>query len=172
MIFHGKFRTKQGGLRTDSLNLLKRSTVNWNVASDRQLVSVTHTQDYLKNLMFFTPKHHFQKSCNVSMFYVVGYRKQQQQKKKTQKTHPQKTTQTPWDTLNSLATELSIFLFWKTLQHHSEKTRHWKMHSLLYTIFLSNSLALEFTTPQVSSKAVDTARQRHQMLYNINHSPL
>lgn len=32
--------------------------------------------------MFFTPKRHFQKSHNVSMFYVVGYWKQQ--KKKTQ----------------------------------------------------------------------------------------
>lgn len=42
----------------------------------------------------------------------------------------------------------------------------------LYTVFLNNSLALEFATTQVSSKTVGTARQRHQMLYNINHSPL
>lgn len=39
MIFHGRFRTKQDGLSTDSLRRLKRSTTKRNVASDRQLVS-------------------------------------------------------------------------------------------------------------------------------------
>lgn len=49
MIFQGKFLTKHGGLRTDSLSLLKRSTTKRNVASDRQLVS-EEKQENIKDL--------------------------------------------------------------------------------------------------------------------------
>lgn len=63
----------------------------------------TYTQDYLKNLMFFTPICHFSK--------IMQHWKWQKKKNKPR----------PWEALNSSATEVSIFSFWETLQQHSGK---------------------------------------------------
>lgn len=155
MIFHGKFRTKQGGLSTDSLNLLKRSTVNWNVASDRQLVSVTHTPHCLKHVLFFSPK--WPISCNVSMFHVAEYGKQQK--------HPH-----PRGTLNYLITAISIPSFWKTLSSIQANTAL-RDTFLLYTTSLNASLAVGFVTTPVSPKAAGAVRQTSNTL-QLNHSPL